>query len=377
MCAGLYFAGLYATVAIGVRQHDRNLVVHEVQYKMRYENLKALVLISLAVGVVACGANPPDNPASGDSNRPGDAVGDSDFLVGDGSGAQGIQVIFVIVMENHAESQIYGNTTSAPYINNTLLPMGGRASLYEDDLPLLLSEPHYIWMEAGTNQFSDYIFLTDSDPSGLNSTTSTEHLVTQMKSAGNDSWLSYQEDISTSTGDCPINSSGHYAAKHDPFVFFSDVAGDPPSKTNTYCAAHHKSYSSLAGDLASDSVATYNYIIPNLCHDMHGQTGCPGNSDPIRQGDDWLAANMAALIDYANSHDGAIWIAWDEPQSSGNLPFIVLGPHAKAGYVSDVRYSHSSYLKSLEEILGVPVLSNVSSANDFVDFFETGYFRPN
>jgi hypothetical protein len=31
-------------------------------------------------------------------------------------------------------------------------------------------------------------------------------------------------------------------------------------------------------------------------------------------------------------------------------------------------------VKSLQEIFGVPVNSNVSSANDFADFFEAGYF---
>ena len=37
-------------------------------------------------------------------------------------------------------------------------------------------------------------------------------------------------------------------------------------------------------------------------------------------------------------------------------------------------YSHSSQLKSVEEILGVPVLPTVSSANDFSDLFKPGMF---
>ena len=37
--------------------------------------------------------------------------------------ASAIQHIFVIAMENHGASDIYGNTRSAPYINNTLLLM--------------------------------------------------------------------------------------------------------------------------------------------------------------------------------------------------------------------------------------------------------------
>src|SRR5690348_5987659 len=89
-----------------------------------------------------------------------------------------IQHVFVIVLENHGASDIYGNTTHAPYINTTLLPLGGRASNFVDKLPSLPSEPHYVWMEAGTNAFSDRTFTNDNNPSSTNSTSSTAHLST-------------------------------------------------------------------------------------------------------------------------------------------------------------------------------------------------------
>ena len=44
-------------------------------------------------------------------------------------------------MENHAASSIYGNTTHAPYLNNTLLPMSGRATNFIDTLPSLPRQP--------------------------------------------------------------------------------------------------------------------------------------------------------------------------------------------------------------------------------------------
>src|ERR1051325_10631717 len=45
-----------------------------------------------------------------------------------------IQHVFVIVLENHGASDIYGNTTHAPFINNTLMLAGGRASNFVDKL---------------------------------------------------------------------------------------------------------------------------------------------------------------------------------------------------------------------------------------------------
>ncbi|HMG23068.1 MAG TPA: hypothetical protein VK607_17150, partial [Kofleriaceae bacterium] len=110
--------------------------------------------------------------------------------------ASAIQHVFVIALENHGASDIYGNTTHAPYINNTLIPMYGRANNFIDKLPSLPSEPHYVWMEAGTNAFSDRTFTNDNNPSSTNSTASTAHLTTQIVAAGS-TWLSYQEGLNS------------------------------------------------------------------------------------------------------------------------------------------------------------------------------------
>lgn len=287
--------------------------------------------------------------------------------------ASAIQHVFVIAMENHGTASIYGNTRSAPYINNTLLPMYGRATNFLDRLPSLPSEPHYIWMEAGTNAFSDRTFTNDNNPSSTNSTGSTAHLSTQIVAAGS-TWLAYQEGINSTSGACPIATSGNYAPKHDPFIFFRDVSGSPPSKTNAFCAAHHKPLTALATDMANNTVAAYNFITPNQCHDMHSNS-CAGSSDPIRQGDTWLSQNVPAIISYLNTHQGALFIVWDEPEgSTGMIPLIVVGPHVKRNFVSTVRYTHGSLVKSVEAILQLPVLSKVSADNTFADFFEAGFF---
>src|SRR5262249_58328802 len=143
-------------------------------------------------------------------------------------------------------------------INNTLIPSYAHATNFNDELALSVpSEPHYVWMEAGTNAFSDHTFTGDSDPSSTNSTSSTSHLATQIKNATNGvTWRTYQEGLNSSTGACPIHSNGFYAAKHDPFVFFKDVAGSPPSASNSYCSSHHRAYSAFATDIGNGDVAS-------------------------------------------------------------------------------------------------------------------------
>ncbi len=282
--------------------------------------------------------------------------------------------VFVITFENHDAGSIYGNSTQAPYINGTLMPKYARASRFIDTLPGLVSQPHYMLMESGRNAFSDHTFTDDSPPSASNSTSSTRHLVTQIKDATSGvTWRSYQEGLNSSTGACPIASSGFYAPKHNPFVYFQDVAGNPPSKTNAYCAAHHKPLTALASDLASGSVASYNFVTPDLCNDMHGASGCP-SGNPIRLGDNWLRANLPAIINYVNAKGGVIFLVWDEGEGSTTIPFLAIGPTVKPGYVSAATYNHASLVKSADRILGLPTLntSEVLNATDFADLFVAG-----
>lgn len=286
-----------------------------------------------------------------------------------------IQHVFVIAMENHDSTQIYGNTSSAPYINNTLLPGYAHSTNFNDELAKSIpSEPHYLWMEAGTNAFSDHTFTGDSDPSSSNSTSDTNHLTTQIKNATNGvTWRTYQEGQNGSTGACPIHSSGFYAAKHNPFVFFKDVSGNPPSATNSYCGAHSRAYSSFAADLAANDVSSYTFITPNQCNDMHGQSGCP-DSNTVRSGDTWLSNELPRIISYANSHAGVIFITWDEGSSTLKVPFIAVGPGVKNNYTGTLSYNHSSLIKSIEHILQLPTLSRVSGASELDDLFKSGQY---
>ena len=287
------------------------------------------------------------------------------------SAAATVQQVFIVAMENENLGQIEGDSADAPYINGTLIPEGARATDFVDELAMgVPSEPHYVWMEAGTNVFADHTFTTDASPSASNSTASTAHLTAQIANAGLD-WTAYEEGIDAATGGCPIATSGFYAPKHDPFVFFRDVAGNPPAKTAASCAAHAKDLSALSGDLASASIASYVFITPDLCHDMHGAGGCP-DDDLIRAGDDWLASNLPPIVAFAGAHAGVVLVVWDEGDASGHLPFLAVGKGVKPGYAGAQTYTHSSVLKTVERILGLPTLAAVDAAADLSDLFVPG-----
>jgi hypothetical protein len=275
--------------------------------------------------------------------------------------SRGIQNVFMILMENHNWSEL-STSPSAPYIQS-LLAGGAHCEQYYNPPGMHPSEPNYIWLEAGDN----FGFTTDDDPDpATHHISSTQHLASLLDAAGL-SWRAYEEDMPAGT--CPVASTGLYAAKHNPFVFFDDTSGGI-SAGDAYCAAHNIPYSSaqLTADLGAGSVASYTFITPNLCNDMHNNTGC-GSSDSIKNGDDFLASIVPIIqASAAYQTGGVIFITWDEcevPTGAPDVPIgmIVLSPFAKPGYASTRRYDHSSTLKTIQEIFGVsPLLGHAADA---------------
>lgn len=277
--------------------------------------------------------------------------------------APGNKTVFLIMMENHNWSDIKNNP-SAPYINHTLLPMASYTEQYFNPPGNHPSEPNYLWLEAGTN-FGIY---NDANPDANHQST-TRHLVTLLNNA-NISWKAYQENIDGNV--CPLVENGLYAPKHNPMVFFDDVTNtnDPHS---AYCIAHVRPYPELATDLQKNTQARYNFITPNLCNDMHDT--CPPFNDSVKQGDTWLAQNIPALLNsQAYKNGGIVFITWDEGEGGdGPMGMIVLSPDAKGGgYSNTIHYTHSSTLRTLEEIFGVtPLLGDAAQATDLRDLFQT------
>jgi phosphatidylinositol-3-phosphatase len=282
-----------------------------------------------------------------------------------------IKTVFIILMENHnwtgdtASTNIKGNP-SAPYINNTLLPMASHAENYFNPPGNHPSLPNYLWLEGG----QCYSFCgTDNNPSlspnGIPAASPPNALHDQLTNAGI-TWRDYAEGITD--GSCPTSdiSTTNYAVRHNPFVYFNDVNGNA-----TTCSTHEKSFSDLSVDLNNGSVAQYNFITPNLCDDMHDS--CAPTKNSIQQGDTWLSQNVPMILNSAAyKNGGALFITWDEAaKGDGPIGMIVLSPFAKGNsYSNTIAYTHSSTLRTVEDIFGVsPLLGDAKNATDLSDLF--------
>jgi hypothetical protein len=272
----------------------------------------------------------------------------------------GIKTVFMILMENHDWDTIAGSPF-CPYINNTLLPQSSYPTRYYSPLGVHPSEPNYLWLVAGTN-----FNVRNDDAPSLNHQSSTNTLFRLFDRAGL-SWKCYAEDISGNT--VPDVNSGQYGVRHVPFVYFDSV------RTNlAYATNHIRPFGELARDLTNNAVARFNFLVPNVTNDMHDLS--PGSPSTRVQGDNWLAREMPKILaSPAYTNGGAVFIVWDEGsnEADGPMGMIVLSPRAKGGgYHNDIFYTHSSLLRSVQDIFGLkPYLADAAYANNLGDLFKT------
>jgi phospholipase C len=250
--------------------------------------------------------------------------------------------VFTIVMENHSRHEVIGDD-DAPYITS-LAKKYAVAEGYHDSF-VHPSEANYLWMVSGEN----FHILDDDDPAS-HSIDSTSHIADQIERAGM-TWKSYQEGMGSP---CGLKSHGRYAAKHDPFVYFSDVNGwdGTEFQPSERCNEHVVDYTALDQDIAQNTVPRYAFITPDLDHDMHDGS--------VHDSDEWMKKEIPKIMaSKAYQDGGAIFLLGDEGggyPADDDPPFIIISDNVKEGFLSQADYNTSSYLKTVEMLLGVAQL---------------------
>ena len=159
----------------------------------------------------------------------------------------------------------------------------------------------------------------------------------------------------------------YYAPKHNPMVYFDDVTGHERPQLGELHRARPARTRELATDLATNNVARYNFITPNLCNDMHDcverQPATPGSRRRCRRSSARARTRKAARC-------SSPWTR--APGGDVPIGMIALSPLAKPGYSNSITYTHSSTLRTMQEIFGVtPLLGDAANATDLRDLFKS------
>jgi hypothetical protein len=245
--------------------------------------------------------------------------------------------VIVIMMENAEYSEVLGNA-AAPYINALARRYGAATQSFAVRHPSL---PNYLALTSGSTQgvSSD---CTDCHVGASN-------IVDQLEAAGI-SWNAYLEDEPTAC--FKGATAGGYAKKHNPFIYYDDIA-DSPSRCKRLVG-----FTQLAADLRRGRLPTYAWISPNLCDDGH-DCGVAG-------GDRFLSRTVPALLHVLGPH-GFLVLTWDEGSSDdgccggvaqgGHIATILAGPDVRRGGRDGQPVDQYGVLGTIEEALGLPPLA--------------------
>jgi phosphatidylinositol-3-phosphatase len=253
-----------------------------------------------------------------------------------------IKHVFIVVMENHSYAQVW-NKSSTPYITKLGKTYARATNYYATAHPSL---PNYLEMYGGSN----YGITSDCSPSS-SCHVNAVNLADNLNAKGL-TWKGYMESMPAA---CGLTSSGKYAPKHDPFVYFDDIRNN-----EARCQAGVVPFSALATDLKlAASTPNFAIISPNLCNDMHDCSK--------RTGDTWLKNHLPAILNSpACKVDKCLLVlTWDEDNGSqGNKVLTIFaGSGAKTGgVVSAVPYTHYSLLRTIETIFGLKTQTSRDAA---------------
>jgi phospholipase C len=173
-------------------------------------------------------------------------------------------------------------------------------------------------------------------------------------------WKTYQEDMPRP---CFFGTFGAYAQNHNPFNYFDSIRLDAAR-----CERTIRPFTDLHADLAAGALPNFVFITPNICN--------IGHDCWIGISDEWLGAQMFALMDYFNAHSQSflIVLTWDEgdsnasccglPESAGGrIATVLISPQVQNGFEDDTPYTLYSLLKTIAEAWGLPYLGHAADEN--------------
>ncbi|MEY9940591.1 putative Ig domain-containing protein [Streptacidiphilus sp. MAP5-3] len=277
----------------------------------------------------------------------------------------GYDHVFVVMMENNNYSAasntadggagIIGNS-SAPYINNTLLPMGSLLTNYHGNTHS--SDPNYEAIAFGNSYGRSNHSTPGADCITNPACAATNPGLNDNLDAAGKSWKQY---VQSQTSNCETANSGNYESDDVPFYYDPKMQSD-----NAYCQAHWQPLPQLLNtDLKSASTTpAFVWADADSCNDMEG---CG-----IAAGDTWLSQTLPDLFNSPawTTQKSLLILTWDEdgnnapggfgPGQSNQVATIAIGSQGtvKAGYQDPNRYDHYSTARVIEGALGLPSMTD-------------------
>lgn len=239
--------------------------------------------------------------------------------------------VVLVVFENHETTEIVGNP-AAPTFN---LLAHRYATLTNYDAVSHPSLPNYLALVSG----STHGITSDCTTCVVRGRSLADTLTGARKT-----WKTYAEGLPYAgfTG----AFAGLYAKKHNPFLYFKDVADSPRRRRRVV------PFTQLARDVRHRRLPSFSLVIPNLCNDMHNCS--------VATGDAWLREHVVPLLHARVMRHGVIFVVFDEGTTNtgggGHVEALVLGPTVRHGATFAETTNHYGLLRTIEDAWHLPRL---------------------
>src|SRR5712692_3219186 len=270
--------------------------------------------------------------------------------------------LVIILMENHAICQILTSCGGSATYMTSLANAHGLATHYVDcNAPSL---PNYLCLggasDFGCGGYDGYPHSNTCTNLAWGSKNIVDRLVN-----GSLTWKAYMEAMPSN---CYGSNSGRYFARHDPFVYFSDIVNNATRCARVIPAGTGDS--ALLNDLGSTATASnYMWLTPDGCNDMHDCS--------VATGHNYLKNLVPQILNSTlfKTTRAALFITFDEDSGGSghpNLYTVWAGPVAKTAYTSSAAYNHFSLLATIESNWNLPALTSHDQGAANMNEFFTG-----
>ena len=277
--------------------------------------------------------------------------------------------VFLIMEENNGFGDIIGNA-AAPNINYLAKTFGLETDYF--GVSPCCSEANYVGLLGGNT------FGISSDDAYWKNKLFAPSLISQLDNAGM-SWKAYLQSLPYAgyQGICyPAKCNG--APDSDPlYVSKHDAIQNYATSWNTADWNRQVPIGELAADLHSGDVPKFNYVVPDECHDMHGDPPyCldsgnifdPQNQHLVASGDAYLGQLVSEITNasFWAKGNNAIVVTFDEGDDSagccdaqpgaGQVATVVITSHGPRGVTDATPANHYSTLSTIQHAFGLDCL---------------------
>jgi Phosphoesterase family len=277
--------------------------------------------------------------------------------------------VFLIMEENNGFHDVIGNK-AAPNLNYLAKTFGLETDYFGTSPDS--SESNYVSILGGS------VYNVTSDDAYWKNKINAPSLISQLDHAGI-SWKAYMQGLPHPgyQGICYPKCNG--APDSDPlFVSKHDAIQNFTTSWNPHDWSREVPITQLSQDLQTGDVPRFGYIVPDECHDMHGDPPyCldSGNiGDPQQQHLDsvgdlylgqlvseitharfWAEGNNAIIVTYDNGDNSAG--CCDANPGGGQIATVVVTSHGPRGVQDNQPANHYSALRSIQNAFGLGCLA--------------------